>query len=457
MKQEILDLQNRAIKELINKTQTLDEITFRAPTGSGKTFMMAKFMDEVLKVNGNIIFLVSTLSKGGLAKQNYDKFKEYLDKEFVNTISPYLINTVISSEEKLFIPTENNVYILPRDLYKSNSKLMQGPMEAFLQELTQTNNKKIYLIRDESHQATNNLDSLSDTYFTKIFNFSATPKLQKRQEIDVKITDEEAEQIGLIKKVEKGKDTDTFEDAVKLFLQKKEEYNRLLNVHPCLIVQISNKDKADEELNTIIKPILNKYQELKWMVIVDKLKDCDTNDVYKVVLILCYSGMRRAELEGMLTENVDLKNKVMIGGVKTDAGRNRTIPIADCILPLVRHFYTISRFAKYPYLIMPDKTRHLPRVYDKLSIGMMFWQNFQEPKHTAHDTRHTFVSLCSNYNVPEAIAKKIVGHAGGNVTEVIYTHKTLQQMQKWINTLPFGTKMYMSPEEKSGSHVVATS
>ena len=281
MKQEILDLQNRAIKELINKTQTLDEITFRAPTGSGKTFMMAKFMDEVLKVNGNIIFLVSTLSKGGLAKQNYDKFKEYLDKEFVNTISPYLINTVISSEEKLFIPTENNVYILPRDLYKSNSKLMQGPMEAFLQELTQTNNKKIYLIRDESHQATNNLDSLSDTYFTKIFNFSATPKLQKRQEIDVKITDEEAEQIGLIKKVEKGKDTDTFEDAVKLFLQKKEEYNRLLNVHPCLIVQISNKDKADEELNTIIKPILNKYQELKWMVIVDKLKDCDTNDVYK--------------------------------------------------------------------------------------------------------------------------------------------------------------------------------
>ena len=207
---------------------------------------------------------------------------------------------------------------------------------------------------------------------------------------------------------------------------------------------------AEIKKSTLHRPFTT--DEMRWF-----WSNVDTNDVYKVVLILCYSGMRRAELEGMLTENVDLKNKVMIGGVKTDAGRNRTIPIADCILPLVRHFYTISRFAKYPYLIMPEKTRHLPRVYDKLSIGMMFWQNFQEPKHTAHDTRHTFVSLCSNYNVPEAIAKKIVGHAGGNVTEVIYTHKTLQQMQKWINTLPFGTKMYMSPEEKSGSHVVATS
>ena len=205
---------------------------------------------------------------------------------------------------------------------------------------------------------------------------------------------------------------------------------------------------AEKQKSTLHKPFTTEEMRLFW-------SNVDNYDIYKIVLILCYTGMRRAELEGMLVENVDLKNKVMVGGVKTDAGRNRTIPIADCILPLVRHFYTISRFARFPYLIMPDRSRHLPMVYDKLSIGMMFWQNFQDPKHTAHDTRHTFISLCSNYNVPEAIAKKIVGHSGGNVTEAIYTHKTLQQMQVWINTLPFGPKMYMSPEEKIGSHVVA--
>lgn len=206
---------------------------------------------------------------------------------------------------------------------------------------------------------------------------------------------------------------------------------------------------AEIKKSTLHKPFTTEEMQRLW-------SNMDNNDVYKVVLILCYTGMRRAELEGMLVEDVDLKNKVMVGGVKTAAGRNRTIPIADCILPLVRHFYTISRFAGFPYLIMPDRSRHLPMVRGKLSIGMLFWQNFQDPKHTAHDTRHTFVSLCSNYNVPEAIAKKIVGHAGGNVTEAIYTHKTLQQMQVWINTLPFGPKMYMSLEEKTGCHVAAT-
>ena len=292
MKSEIIELQNRAIAELVAKSKYMDELTFRAPTGSGKTFMMAKFMDEILEANEDVIFLVSTLSKGGLAKQNHDKFLEYLKEGFVKNINPYLINSDINGEERLFIPTEYNVYSLPRDLYKAGGRLMQGSMESFLQEMTSYFdfagtevsmglNKKVYLIRDESHQATHNLDTLASTYFSKVFNFSATPKLQKRQEIDVKITDEEAERIGLIKKVVPGSAMDSFEEAVKLFKEKRDDYNKLLNVHPCMIVQISNKDKAEDEWNTLIKPVLDKNQDLKWMLIVDKHKECDTNDVYK--------------------------------------------------------------------------------------------------------------------------------------------------------------------------------
>ena len=105
MKSEIIELQNRAIAELVAKSKYMDELTFRAPTGSGKTFMMAKFMDEILETNDDVIFLVSTLSKGGLAKQNHDKFLEYLQDGFVKNINPYLINSDINGEERLFIPT----------------------------------------------------------------------------------------------------------------------------------------------------------------------------------------------------------------------------------------------------------------------------------------------------------------------------------------------------------------
>ena len=64
MLQEAIDLQNRAVDELlvINRQNKLVDVVFKAPTGSGKTFMMAKFMNEVLEEEKDVIFLVSTLS-----------------------------------------------------------------------------------------------------------------------------------------------------------------------------------------------------------------------------------------------------------------------------------------------------------------------------------------------------------------------------------------------------------
>lgn len=119
MPQDAIDLQNEAVAKLVELTNSQDEITFKAPTGSGKTHMMADMMNQILTEDHNVVFLVSSLSKGDLAKQNYEKFQEYasIRGEFPN-LDPYLINTQTTSEETLFIPPEHNVYLLPRDLYK---------------------------------------------------------------------------------------------------------------------------------------------------------------------------------------------------------------------------------------------------------------------------------------------------------------------------------------------------
>lgn len=288
MLQEIIDLQNGAVSKLIQKIETQDELTFRAPTGSGKTYMMADLMNQVFEKSNNIVFLVSTLSKGDLAKQNYEKFCQYKDNGNFPNITPYLINTNVSSEERLFIPTGHNVYLLPRDLFKKGGRLMQGAMENFLQTLTLDEffgglGKKVYLIKDECHIATNNLDSIKSTIFSKTINFSATPNLKRGQNPDVEITDEEAVNAKLIKHIEMGEDSETVTDAICKFEEIKDNYRNMLGVNPCLIIQISNKDKADYEINNLIMPELNKaeHQDLKWMLIVDNDKNCNTNDVFK--------------------------------------------------------------------------------------------------------------------------------------------------------------------------------
>ena len=294
MLQEAKDLQQRAVESLYHKARGRKrELTFKAPTGSGKTRMMADFMNRMIESEDDVVFLVSTLSKGGLATQNYESFKSNADKGIFPHLNPFLISTESSGEEGLHIPTDYNVYVLPRDLYKETSLLMRGPMVNFLRNMTrdlfgQGLNKKIYLIKDECHQATNNLDEISEEFFVKVINFSATPNLGRGQQPDVQITDDEAIETALIKSVVYGCLDDSLDVAIEKFKEIKKDYISL-DVEPCMIIQISNKGKAEEEWQTIIKPVLDKVenQGLKWMVLIDlqgkKGEDslCDTNDIVK--------------------------------------------------------------------------------------------------------------------------------------------------------------------------------
>ena len=208
MLQEAIDLQQYAVAELVQvTTSSKREITFRAPTGSGKTRMMSDFMNRILGNQQDVIFLVSTLSKGNLAEQNFKVFKACADKRIFPNLNPYLISSEAADEERLFIPDDYNVYVLPRDLYKETANLKkQGVLLNFLETVTSNlfgngQNKKIYLIKDECHVATNNLDELGE-FFSKVINFSATPNLRRGQLPDVTITDSDAEQAKLIKHVE---------------------------------------------------------------------------------------------------------------------------------------------------------------------------------------------------------------------------------------------------------------
>lgn len=292
MLQEAKDLQNRAVTQLVSAlSQGKKEYTFRAPTGSGKTYMMADFMNRILATQSNVVFLVSSLSKSELAEQNYNSFCALSRNGTFPNLNPHLINSETSGEGALHIPTDHNVYVLPRDLYKEKSRLKEeGTFLNFLQTMkgnlfskTEASlaGKIIYVIKDECHIATSNLDELGN-YFSVIINFSATPKLSRKQLPDVEITNSDAEEAKLIKQVKFQSDTDSLDAALDKFEEIKADYTNHLEVNPCFIIQISNKDKAEEELTNNIFPALGntKHQDLKWVYITgDKTgKGCKTND-----------------------------------------------------------------------------------------------------------------------------------------------------------------------------------
>ena len=149
------------------------------------------------------------------------------------------------------------------------------------------------------------------------------------------------------------------------------------------------------------------------------------------VLILCYTGMRPTEMLKIAKENIDFSKPCMRGGQKTAAGKNRIIPIADKILPFIQAAYERS---KGDYLYSDEAGKALN--YD--IYRSTYWNpvmNMFKLSHLPHDGRHTCQTMLHNADVDEKICKLILGHASQSVTERVYTHKTIEQLIKAINSI----------------------
>ena len=111
-----------------------------------------------------------------------------------------------------------------------------------------------------------------------------------------------------------------------------------------------------------------------------------------VVLILIYTGMRITELLEVGNENVhlDKDNRYIIGGKKTDAGKDRVIPIAKKILPLIK-----ARYNKKNKFLITENGKPITYSHFREFIWIPLMEQL-EMNHTIHETRHTTATLLSN-------------------------------------------------------------
>lgn len=158
----------------------------------------------------------------------------------------------------------------------------------------------------------------------------------------------------------------------------------------------------------------------------------EANVYYTVVLMLIYSGCRISELLDLKKVDVDLPNRTFkIVAAKTPAGI-RTIPIAEKIAPFFEYWLNLN---DCEYLVnTPDGCHFVYRNYFD-SYWKPIIDKFFDIKHRPHDTRHTCVSLLAAAGVDERIIKKIVGHKGQGVTEIVYTHFELEELKHAINKI----------------------
>lgn len=155
------------------------------------------------------------------------------------------------------------------------------------------------------------------------------------------------------------------------------------------------------------------------------------NVIASIALILIYTGMRASEFLQMRTENIHLNERYMIGGLKTEAGRDRVIPIHKKIDPLVRSLYDPKREylfvngAGNPYRITHFNDQRWKPFFDK--IGM---------PHLTHDARHTFATMTEKAGISEFHRKLLMGHKVQDLTNGVYTHVSTEDLIADIDKIP---------------------
>ena len=155
------------------------------------------------------------------------------------------------------------------------------------------------------------------------------------------------------------------------------------------------------------------------------------NWVIDMILVQCYSGWRPTELCELKTENIDFKSGIMIGGMKTKAGKNRIVPIHDRILKIIQYYYDPNSsylFTHKGKQISYDLFReHFLHVMEGLKFNI---------NHKPHDGRVQFVTCAKKYDMNEYAIKYIVGHNISDLTERVYTRRSIEWLKNEIAKLP---------------------
>ena len=163
---------------------------------------------------------------------------------------------------------------------------------------------------------------------------------------------------------------------------------------------------------------------LMWSSI-DKIPNLD------MLLMQCYMGWRPNEMLGIKLENIDLGRKNIIGGMKTSAGINRTVPIHSLIYPMVERRYKQAMKSNSTFLFpgMKQGTQMSYSHYYSIFKEVIDASGL-DVCHRPHDPRKTFVTNAKKYNVDEYAIKLIVGHHIDDITERIYCERDIT----WLHT-----------------------
>ena len=147
-------------------------------------------------------------------------------------------------------------------------------------------------------------------------------------------------------------------------------------------------------------------------------------EIPATILVMCFTGFRVSAYADRKLQ-VNLEEGYMKGGVKTEAGKERLVPIHPCIRPLLEML--LGRKKRLLLGKGPSQFRR-----DMANCLMALQLRPLSP----HSTRHTFNRLLERAGVSEADRKRLLGHSLKNdLLNGTYGHRSLQELRREVEKI----------------------
>ena len=171
----------------------------------------------------------------------------------------------------------------------------------------------------------------------------------------------------------------------------------------------------------------------------------DGNEYVQVILMLIYSGVRPGELFNVKCSSVNMEQKYFTVEKGKNENAARRVPIHERTLPFFENWmnkgneYLITNLSGSRFQFDTNHSSYTESFWVPVlnEIGILKYTNEQGEisEHLPHDTRHTFTSMWTEKRLDEIMRRKIQGHSGKGIGEIVYTHFEIDSLRQELNKL----------------------
>lgn len=250
--------------------------SFKAPTGSGKTFMASSLISKIFEfsnlTNKKLIIVFATVSSAELPRQLSEKLNEYKQYHNFSNYTVEYISSPSNSKSQLkniedvkdFKIKENNVYVFGTSSFGKNTLFYQNNTLKNFYTNCKSSGYEVVFIRDEAHigkkeklskQDLITFDEITRSNSSFTIEMTATPKTRLNL---VELTNDELvnDEVNLLKsKMHKTSligeisNEDIIDEAIEKFKEIKKQYSRISenSIRPALLIQVMNESDYEKD------------------------------------------------------------------------------------------------------------------------------------------------------------------------------------------------------------------